>query len=62
MTYDADIKLKCADDNDNICVPSQVSSGIRKRNVEHISPHGAGSCDEETTREQADNNNLLLPR
>jgi hypothetical protein len=62
ITYDADVQLKCADDNDNIGVPCQVFSGIRERDVENIGPHGTCCCDEKTTREQADNNNLLLPR
>ena len=61
MTYDADIQLKCADDNDNVCIPCHVPSGIRKGDVKHIGPHGACCCDEKTTREQTDNNDLLLP-
>lgn len=30
--------------------------------MKHIGPHSASCCDEETTREQADNDDLLLPR
>ena len=62
MTYDANVQLKCADDNNGVCIPCQVAIGIRERDVEHISPHGTSCCDEKTTREQADNDNLLLPR
>lgn len=61
MTYDANVQLKCADDNDNICIPCQVLVGVRERDVKHIGPHGTCCCDEETACEQADNDNLLLP-
>lgn len=61
VTYDANVQLKCADDDDDVCIPCQVASGIRERDVKHIGPHGACCCDEETTCEQADNDNLLLP-
>lgn len=61
ITYDANVQLKCADDNDGVRIPRQVTIGIRECNVKYISSHGACCCDEKTTREQADNDDLLLP-